>query len=157
MWVENCNKISETRLIDRWGYHKGATRLDFFIQVISLTVYIDNTVLELKAMLQTLNLTVDLANNKNLTQYRGVGRGGCIDFLIWHVKKNPIESAITNPMKFHPEWSMYQSKKNVWHYFFNEVTWLLAKATSQEQQQPYSHSSVTTILLCIEARTEMKA
>ena len=30
-------------------------------------------------MLQTLNLTVDLANNKNLTQYSGVGRGGGVN------------------------------------------------------------------------------
>ena len=137
MWVENCNKISETRLIDRWGYHKGATRLDFFIQVISLTVYIDNTVLELKAMLQTLNLTVDLANNKNLTQYRGVGRGVCIDFLIWHVKKNPIESAITNPMKFHPEWSMYQSKK------MYDITFLM-KLLDFSPRQPAKNSSSPT-------------
>ena len=43
-----------------------------------------------------------------------------------------------------PSWINYQSKKYKWHYFFNKVTWLLAKATSQEQQQPYSHSSVNT-------------
>ena len=71
--------------------------MDFFIQVISLTVYIDNTVLELKAMLQTLNLTVDLANNKKPNSVQRCRKRGMHRLFNLTCEKNPIESVIIQP------------------------------------------------------------